>query len=52
MGSFTSSYIMQPMSDAAKQTLKTGINTIAIHCRQTNGGQYIDAGIVSVTEQK
>ncbi|MCK4999045.1 MAG: hypothetical protein KAS23_05905 [Anaerohalosphaera sp.] len=52
MGSFTGSYVMQPISDAAKKTLKTGINTIAIHCRQTNGGQYIDAGIVSVTEQK
>ena len=49
---FTSSYTIEHLSDEAKKTLKKGTNTIAIHCKQTNGGQYIDAGIVSVTEQK
>jgi hypothetical protein len=45
---YTTDYEEVPISDAARATLKPGKNRIAIHCKQTTGGQYIDAGLVEV----
>jgi len=43
---WTSGYLETPVAAAALRTLHPGRNLMAIHCRQNNGGQYIDAGIV------
>jgi hypothetical protein len=40
------------ISEEAARTLKAGNNTFAIHCHQTTGGQYIDAGLVYVIPQE
>jgi len=45
---YTTNYIQIELDAEA---LKTGANCIAIHCKQTAGGQYIDAGLANVVEQ-
>ncbi len=48
---YTSSYVRIPIDEKAAKALRPGTNCIAIHCRQTTGGQYIDAGLVNVAER-
>jgi hypothetical protein len=49
---YATGYDVQPMTPAARAALKPGKNTIAVHCHQTTGGQYIDVGIVELVEQE
>jgi hypothetical protein len=51
LGGYTSSYVRVTLDPKARRALRPGSNCLAIHCRQTTGGQYIDAGLVNVTEQ-
>ena len=45
---WTSSYEAFELAPAAKATLKPGKNLIAIHCRQNEGGQYVDLGFAAL----
>jgi hypothetical protein len=47
-GGYTSEYEEFPLTSSGRNAIKPGKNTIAVHCRQTGGDQYIDIGIVDL----
>jgi hypothetical protein len=49
---FASEYDEIPVAPAGLKALKPGTNTIAVHCKQTRGGQYIDVGLVDLLPAK
>jgi hypothetical protein len=49
---YTTSYGTFPISAEARKLLVKGKNSIAVHCTQTGGGQYIDVGLVELVEAK
>lgn len=48
---YTSDYTTAPVSEKASRALKVGRNCLAVRCRQTSGGQYIDVGLADIIEQ-
>jgi hypothetical protein len=48
---WTTAYDAFPIGSAQRVALKPGKNLIAVHCRQTGGGQYIDLGFVEIKER-
>lgn len=42
---YTTDYVELPISAEARETLQAGENVIAVHCTQTEGGQFIDVGL-------
>jgi beta-galactosidase/beta-glucuronidase/lysophospholipase L1-like esterase len=50
LAGYTSNYAFYTMTQESKAALVPGgENTLAVHCRQTTGGQYIDVGISAMT---
>jgi len=49
---YTVDYIVLPIRPGARAALRAGLNLMAIHCRQTVGGQYIDVGLIEVVERR
>jgi hypothetical protein len=42
------SYQFLPLDKKAAETLKSGRNVLAVSCKQTGGGQFIDVGLFAV----
>ncbi len=42
----TTNYVLVPLQKSETKHFKKGTNLLAIHCKQTKGGQYIDAGFM------
>jgi hypothetical protein len=47
---YITDYIAQPLDEKALAAIKPGKNVIAIHTKQTGGGQYIDVGLSRLVE--
>jgi hypothetical protein len=48
MMGYSTDYEETTIQEAARKTLHPGVNTIGIHCHNETGGQYVDAGLVSI----
>ena len=49
---YSTDYELVAMTPEGRAALRPGRNTIAVHCRQTSGGQFIDVGIVDLVPPK
>jgi hypothetical protein len=49
---YATDYGLVGLTPEGRKALKAGKNTIAVHCHQTGGGQYIDVGLVQIMPPK
>jgi hypothetical protein len=45
---YSTEYDTVPIKSKARALLKPGNHVLAVHCKQTSGGQYLDVGLVDV----
>ncbi len=48
---YSTDYQLVPIAPRARAALRDGENILAVRCKQTGGGQYIDVGLVEISEQ-
>ena len=51
-GGFTVEYELLPLNAAGRAAFRPGKNVIAVHCKQTGGGQYIDVGFARAVKSR
>jgi Glycosyl hydrolases family 2, TIM barrel domain/Glycosyl hydrolases family 2, sugar binding domain/Glycosyl hydrolases family 2 len=51
LSGFTTDYVGVPLDAQASAALRDGPNVLAVRCRQTQGGQYVDAGLEILRER-
>ena len=49
---YVGSYQLVTLPAKALKAFKPGNNTVAVHCHQTRGGQFIDVGLIVIQEQQ
>ncbi|HKB03424.1 MAG TPA: glycoside hydrolase family 2 TIM barrel-domain containing protein [Gemmataceae bacterium] len=49
---YVTDYGLVGLTPEGRKAFKAGKNTIAVHCKQTSGGQYIDVGLVRIVPAK
>ena len=52
MQGYSTGYRDVPLTLEAAGLLRKGQNVIAVHCRQTDGGQYIDVGLIELRPKR
>ncbi len=49
-GGFTRDYVAMPLDADKRSALRVGDNVLAVHCKQTGGGQFIDVHLIDGTQ--